>query len=355
MSQTKKSKKIWAIIKHDAVLFGVFLVVLLLSGLYLLRTDWQKGHSKAGSFETGRSDSIQAYKNLDLSVAATANYTGSPVQTVKDLGVARGAQHKVFRFAVHKDNLIEGGLMTLPTTPPPPGGYPVLVLCHGYVNPTYYSTENAYLYDMELYSRNGFAVLKPDYRGQGVSISVGSPDGAYYSMAYNTDVLSLVADIKQTPDMNKDNINMWGHSMGAYIALRASVLSKDIKNTILLSGPVGTIQDMYSSYVAVSDSNNATAAAIRSQELSRHGTPLTNADYWDKTSPLKYLDQSKTSYQIHVGAEDRLVPPKFSAELNNALTKLNKPHQYFIYPTGDHGLWNMRQTIWSRSLEQLNS
>src|SRR5665213_1922735 len=216
--------------KVDAAAMAIVGIVLIVVSIYLYRVNFQHGHPSAGHYVSGRSDPAQAYKNLDLSVAGQASYTGSAVQNVKDLGISHGVEHRIFRFSVAKDALTESGLLTLPVTPPPAGGYPVLILCHGYVNPLYYSTQKAYLYDMEFYSRNGFAVLKPDYRGQGLSISNGSPNGAYYSMAYNTDVMSLIADVKQTPNFNKNNLNLWGHSMGAYIALRASVLSHDIKN-----------------------------------------------------------------------------------------------------------------------------
>ena len=341
--------------KLDAFALLIMGVALIGIGTYLFKVNFQHGHVRSGEYVNGRSDPALAYKNLDLSVADEASYSGSPIQNVKDLGVTHGAEHRIFRFSVAKDALTESGLLTLPTTPPPTKGYPVIVLCHGYVNPLYYSTEKAYVYDMEFYSRNGFAVFKPDYRGQGVSISNGSPSGAYYSMAYNTDVMSLLADIKQTKNFDKNNLNLWGHSMGAYVALRASVLSQDIKNTILLSGPVGNIQDMFKSYVAISDTNNAAAGAVRAAQLSTHGTPLTNPSYWNKTSPINYLKNSKTYYQIHVGLKDAVVPPQFSADLDSALTKLSRAHDYYVYPSGDHGLWMLRPQIWSRSLSRLQT
>jgi dipeptidyl aminopeptidase/acylaminoacyl peptidase len=353
LKRSKKTLKKFA--RPQYLVYLLLLVLILGAAAYLFRTDWEHGHPRAGAFVSGRSDPADAYRNLDLSIASQASYSGSTLQNVRDLGMARGVEHRIFRFSVAKDNLVESGLLTLPTTPPPAAGYPVIVLCHGYVNPLYYSTEKAYLYDMEFYSRNGFAVVKPDFRGQGLSISDGTPAGAYYSMAYNTDVLSLIADIKQTKNLDKNNINIWGHSMGAYIALRAAVLSSDIKNAILLSGPVGYIQDMFRSYVAISDTNNSTAAANRAAQLAAHGTPLSNPGYWNKTSPINYLSRSKTFYQIHAGTNDKIVPPHFSADLDAALNRAGKAHEYFVYSGGDHGLWPLRPIIWQRSLDRLRA
>jgi dipeptidyl aminopeptidase/acylaminoacyl peptidase len=207
---------------------------------------------------------------------------------------------------------------------------------------------------MEFYSQRGYTVIKPDLRGQGLSIGAGSADGAYYSMAYNTDLMSLISAVKLTDNLNANKINLWGHSMGAYIALRASVLSPDIKNTVLLAGPVGSVRDMYNAYVAISDTGNQTAGAIRAAVLTAKGTPNSNPEYWEKTSPLNYLDKSKSFYQIHIGSSDRIVPPKFSADFDAVLSNLNKPHEYFVYQGGDHGLLGLRSSIWARSVYRLD-
>ncbi len=295
-----------------------------------------------------------AYKNLNLSEAAKASYTNKPLESIKDLGIIRTVGHGVVSFNVPKDGLVENALITLPTTPQPARGYPVVVLCHGYANPWEYSTTAAYLGDMEFYSRNGYAVIKPDFRGQGSSLSSGSPEGAYYSMAYNTDVLSLIAAIKQTSYLDKTHINIWGHSMGGYIALRASVLEPAIKNVVLISAPVGNISDMYSDYVAISDTRNSTAAQIKAEELDQHGTPLSNPNYWSTVSPLSYLGRTHAHIQIHVGTNDHIVPPQFSHDLASELDGLHRDHSYYVYQGGSHGLVPQRADIWARSLALFN-
>ncbi len=294
-----------------------------------------------------------AYKSLDLKIAGQARFEGSSITKIRDLGTSDSINTSVVSFKVAADNLIEYGLMTQPTTPKPAQGYPVLILCHGYTTPSVYSTYDYYLGDMEQYSKAGFIVIKPDFRGQGLSLHSGKPEGAYYSMAYNTDLMSLIAGVKKTKYLDSNNINLWGHSMGAYIALRAAVISPDIKNVILLSGPVGKIQDMYRSYIPTSDSDNPVANDIRQAVLLRYGNPFTNPKFWSATSPLSYLKQLKAYVQIHVGGLDKTVPPRFSADLDMALTKIRRPHGYFVYPEGDHGLLDEKSQIYDRSLQIL--
>jgi pimeloyl-ACP methyl ester carboxylesterase len=196
-------------------------------------------------------------------------------------------------------------------------------------------------------------VVKPDFRGQGLSLGHGEATSAYYSMDYNIDLMSLISALKQTNGIDKSNLNLWGHSMGAYIALRAAVMSKDIKNTILLSVPGGSIRQIYLSYVPPSDENNLTALKTRSDVFSKYGTPAENPGFWNKASPISYVSQMASKVQIHVGSEDRVVPPELSAGLDSALTQANKTHQYFVYDGADHGLASVRSLIWSRSLKLL--
>jgi dipeptidyl aminopeptidase/acylaminoacyl peptidase len=174
-------------------------------------------------------------------------------------------------------------------------------------------------------------------------------------MAYNIDVMSLISSLKLTKGIDKTNLNLWGHSMGAYIALRAAVMSKDIKNAILLSSPGGSIRDIYLSYVPPSDENNLLALKTRSDVFSKYGTPAENPGFWQKASPSTYLDRMVSKVQINVGSNDAIVPPHLSADLDSALSAAHKTHQYYVYDGADHGLALPRDLIWSRSLKALQA
>jgi dipeptidyl aminopeptidase/acylaminoacyl peptidase len=339
-------------------LFGLIMLAICLAvGWWSINTYYDTGklELKQPAKNNITAPASDAYRNLDLRVASRAVFSSPAVSQYKDLGVINGVRKSIISFSVPKDNLTEYGMMTLPTTPAPAGGYPVIILLHGYYDPWNYPTQTAFVEDMTFYSQHGFAVLKPDFRGQGLSIPAGSPEGAYYSMAYNTDAMSLIAAAKHTPNLDKSNINLWGQSMGGYVALRAAVLSPDVKNVILLSAPVAPIQEMFTAYVAISDTANSVASSIRAAQLDQHGTPLTNPGYWENTSPINFLDKTPAYIQIHVGTNDQIVPPKFSADLDVALTKLNRPHEYYVYQGIGHGLLTPRDIIWSRSLAALTT
>jgi len=346
-NQPKKSKSI----KFRKLLISVPLLGILLLCLYVMVLAVLPPRIQAGRLGQSQAHAGEELAHsLDIGLAAQASYPSAPLSVVRDLGVADGVRTQVVSFKVEDDGISEFALMEQPASAPSAKGYPAIILCHGYANPDRYLTNLAYVDDMNFYAKKGFAVIKPDFRGQGLSIGHGEANSAYYSMDYNIDVMSLISALKQTKNIDKSNLNLWGHSMGAYIALRAAVMSRDIKNTILLSEPGGSIRDIYLSYVPPSDENNLVALKTRSDAFSKYGTPAENPGFWQKASPSNYLTQMVSKVQIHVGSADVIVPPQLSADLDVALTNAHKTHQYYVYTDIGHGLAEVRSLIWSRSL-----
>jgi pimeloyl-ACP methyl ester carboxylesterase len=354
-SKLKKSKK-----KTGRRFWRVGLQLLstlvLLSGLtamiiVILPPKIQVG--RLGQSEAHAGEAVQ--HSLDIGIAAQGQYPSAPLKVIKELGTDAGLKRQVVSFDVKVDGISEFAILEEPASSPPANGFPAIILCHGYVNPARYLSLAAYQEDMDFYAKHGFAVIKPDFRGQGLSQGHGESTSAYYSMDYNIDLMSLISALKDSKGIDKSNLNLWGHSMGAYLALRAAVMSKDIKNTILLSTPGGSLRDIYLSYVPPSDENNLPALKARSDVFSKYGTPAENPGFWQKASASSYLGQMVSRVQIHVGASDTIVPPQLSADLDTDLTLAHKTHQYFVYDGADHGLGPQRPLIWSRSLKFLTS
>ena len=336
---------------------SLFVLTLILLGLVAAAAAYiiygfRKDHRELGQYNV--SDpfiSEDIYKSLDLKLASKAAYPSSSIKITKNLQPSDGLSRQEFSFDVKDDYLTEYGLLILPSSKRPPQGYPVVILLHGYINAQRYVTDNSYLAEMEAYASHGFAVLKPDLRGQGLSFHSGHADSAYYSMSYNTDVLSLISAVKQTPGLDSGNISLWGHSMGAYLALRAAVISRDVKNIILLASPVDSLREMYLTYIPPSDENNPYALATRSDVFSKYGTPEESSQFWHDASPIYFVGRIHARVQIHVGLDDQVVPPRFSQDLDQSFTAQGIKHQYFEYPDGGHSLEQQRPLIYNRSIQ----
>jgi dipeptidyl aminopeptidase/acylaminoacyl peptidase len=130
-------------------------------------------------------------------------------------------------------------------------------------------------------------------------------------------------------------------------------LSPDIKNTIIISGPVDSLEEMYLTYIPPSDENNPYALATRNDVFAKYGTPADNTAFWHDASPINFVSKIKGNIQIHVGSADEVVPPEFSADLNAALSKAHVRHQYYIYPDGRHSLAPERSLIYERSVKAM--
>lgn len=326
-------------------------VALFVAGFFIIKASIPKA---TGQYSPGQTYAGESLKDsLDLKLAAQVKYDSSAISIVKNLSDQGGVAEKIFSYKVPIDGLTEYGLMMMPSAKAPQKGYPAIILCHGYINPARYSTKFGYIRDMEFYASHGFVVVKPDFRGQGLTAHQGTPDSAYYSMAYNKDVMSLITALQKTGYIDKSNINLWGHSMGAYIALRAAVLSPDIKNLILLSTPGDSLSKMYLTYIPSSDENNTYALKTRAEAFTKYGTPAENNSFWKNASPINFVSRIKAHIQINVGALDQIVPPEFSADLDKALTNRHIKHDYYLYADGSHSLADQRGLIWSRSLSVL--
>lgn len=353
LPKNKKNKKNRRLNRHlFRLVLLVFYAGLFAAAVYLVV--FNAGRQAAGQLSPGETVTLPGFsRSLDLRVASKNKYPSDQISIVQDLGVVGQVVEKVFSFKVEADGLNEYGLMALPSSPAPSGGFPIIILSHGYDNPEKYSTIDDLQPDMEFYAQRGFAVLKPDFRGQGLSINQGHADSAYYSMSYNTDIMSLISAVKKTQYLNKNKLNLIGFSMGSYISLRAAVLTPDVKNLILMSGPVDSLQTMYLTYIPPSDVNNLYALKSRNDDFAKYGNPAENSAFWSAASPINFVSRLKGHVQIHVGALDQIVPTQFSADLDSALTKAHVAHDYFVYPDGNHSLEAQRGLIRLRTLQIL--
>ena len=164
---------------------------------------------------------------LQIEVERTWSYPGSEI-TFEEFLPAK-ATYDQFIVSYLSDGYKIYAYMAIPNGTKPETGWPSIVLNHGYHLPSTYSTTENYIAFMDVFSRNGYIVFKPDYRAHGKSEGPRPDGGGYGSPDYMVDVLNAVASLKSYPNADPERIGMVGHSMGGAITLRAMVVSKDIK------------------------------------------------------------------------------------------------------------------------------
>lgn len=313
---------------------------------------------------------------LKISNMRAKDYPGSAI-TIEQI-LPDGQNYHQYIASYKSDGLKIYALLTVPTTPKPKDGYPIIVFNHGYIPPATYETDPSvgqYAAYLPVFASNGYVVFKPDYRGNGQS--EGKPEGAYYSPAYTTDDLNAVASIKDLSttsitcttsttsacDMfkayhssivNPNKLGVWGHSMGGNVTLRDLVIKPSwIKAAVIWGGVVGSSSDLLSwhdPHYQPSQMEQAVRSQARRHLLQIYGTPQTNPDFWNAIDPTFFVKDITAPVQLHAGEADDEVPPSFSEELYQKLKQSGKTVQLYEYPGADHNISQGFDLAMQRSL-----
>lgn len=285
---------------------------------------------------------------LSIASLRARDYPGSDLTIEQTL--APGANYKRYIASYRSDGLKIYGLLTIPNTPKPKSGYPIIIFNHGYIPPAQYKTTERYVNYVDGFARNGYIVFKSDYRGHGNS--EGDAQGGYGNADYTIDVLNALSSVKRLPDADPTRIGMWGHSMGGMVTLRAMVVSKEIKAGVIWSGVVASYPDLFAHWrttatpVTVPESSRH----WRQDLVSRYGTPEQNPQFWASISPNSYLKDISGPLQIQHSMTDPEVPYQFAVTLDNQMVAAGKPVEFYSYKSDDHNLSNNFTLAMQRSV-----
>ena len=265
-------------------------------------------------------------------------YPGSGIVIEQEL--ADGSNYKRYVASYKSDGLKIFGLLTIPKGEIQGNGWPAIVFNHGYVQPSQYVTTQKYVEYLDGFARNGYVVFKPDYRGHGNS--EGTADGNYFSPGYVVDVLNATSSVQKLPDVNPENIGMWGHSMGGNITMKNLVITDDIKAAVIWAGVVGSYDDILNNWSRTGQwrqsGEHKHQGPNRQNFVEEFGTYSENSEFWNLIDPYTYLEDIDTPIQLHHGTGDTHVPYSFSENFKEALDQKGKTVEFYTYEGADHNL-----------------
>ena len=286
---------------------------------------------------------------LEIEVMREQEYPGSDI--VIEQTLAPGANYQRYYVSYLSEGNKIYALLTVPNGVVPETGWPVVIFNHGYIAPEVYRTTERYIAYVDGFARNGYIVLRSDYRGH--ASSEGEATGGYGSPAYTVDVLNAVASVKKYPAADPDRMGMWGHSMGGQITLRSMVVTDDIKAGVIWAGVVGSYPDILYNWrrsPAYTFVPPRTQRPWRDEYIEAYGTPEENPEFWASISPNTYVADLSGPIQLHHGTNDGSVPFEFSVWLDEQIQAVGGVSEIYMYEGDDHNLAGYFNTAMSRSI-----
>lgn len=226
------------------------------------------------------------------------------------------------------------------------GPFPVLILNHGYIDPSIYTNGRGLKREQDYLARRGYAVFHSDYRNHAQSDQ--DPDNELnFRLGYTEDIINLIYALREAKFTNLDTerVGMLGHSMGGGVTLNTLVVKPELVQAAVLFAPVSANYER--NYERWTKRDSETGKQI----IERYGTPEANPDFWNGVSAKNYFDRIVTPIQNHHGTADESVEIKWSDELATWLKEAGKAIDYRVYPGEPHEFAVAWPTVMARTTQ----
>jgi len=265
-----------------------------------------------------------------------------PSQIVLDEPIATESAFTVYPFHFSSDGKKVTGLAHIPIDAEDPQKKPVIIQIRGYVEHSIYASGVGTKRSAEVFARNGYISLAPDFLGYGGSDNPSSDVFEERFQTYSV-VLDLLSSIPTLAIADSDKVGIWAHSNGGQIALTVLEITKRPLPTTLWA-PVTRAFPYSILYYTDEAEDKGKALRKKLADFEK------NYDVGLYTL-VNYTDRIEAPIQLHQGTSDDAIPVYWSDEFVNDLRTKEKEIEYFTYPGADHNLQPAWGTVISRDLE----
>lgn len=250
-----------------------------------------------------------------------------------------------YHITYKSGELTISGIMNVPKAAVPEGGFPVLFLNHGYIDPAAYTNGRGLKREQDYLTRRGYVVIHSDYRNHAQSDDDPEVD-VELRFGYVEDIINAVRALKKAnlPYVNTAKLGMLGHSMGGGITMALLVIEPQLVQAAALFAPVST--DQRENFERWTTRRPETAERIRAL----FGNPEDNPEFWDNVSPMHFLADIVVPIALHHGSADESVPVEWSDRLAQVLQEKGKAVEYYRYPGEPHEFTAAWPTVMERTV-----
>jgi dipeptidyl aminopeptidase/acylaminoacyl peptidase len=251
-----------------------------------------------------------------------------------------------YQISYPSDGLTITGVMQIPAGE---GPFPVILMNHGYISRSAYSSGDGTDRAAEFLVRRGYITLASDYRSWG-----GSDVGfSFFHTGLVADVINLMNAVPSIPQADANRIGLWGHSMGGGITTKILTIDPRVKAAVLYAPNSADDADLIArwGYGCIGDARtsdllqNCNAADVIPMDLSpdlieAYKSAALDAETLRLIAPIHHLELVSVPVQIHIGTADGdfigSTPPEWSYKLNQALLDAGKHVELFKYEGERH-------------------
>jgi dipeptidyl aminopeptidase/acylaminoacyl peptidase len=277
------------------------------------------------------------YSDLTIRTMATGQYGDGEI-LIEDT-IERTPAFTRYLFSYPSNDLRIFGYMNVPHDGV---SFPAALLLHGYIDPDEYETVAYTRRYSDALAEAGYFVFHPNLRNYPPSDSGPDP----YRIGLATDVLNLIAIIRQQSldktgslrRVNRDEIHLWGHSMGGGVALRVLTVNNDgyLKAAVLYGAMSGDERLNYQRILKWSGGHRGEFELDASETLMR------------QISPIYHLERIQAPISIHHSDADDVVPLAWSNDLCQRLRSLRHPVECFTYVGQPHTFRGAADTLFTQ-------
>lgn len=244
--------------------------------------------------------------------------------------LADNAAYTRYEIRYTSNGLRISGILNIPKGE---GPFPLLILNHGYIDPSVYTIGRGLKREQDYLARNGFAVLHTDYRGHGASDP--SPDTKEIydaSLEYTMDSINAAnavrnSTLEELAVVDANNVGMMGHSLGGGVTLNVLVAHPNMIDAAVLYAPVsGDAYKNFDRWRRERPVGDNTIEAFGQQ----------GSESWQKLSSINYLENIDDPVLTFHGTSDDDVPIEWSYELKDAMEKAGKDFELIVYDPEEH-------------------